>query len=430
MALVAPAQAAGHDDEAYLRFADRVAARLEPAWSPADGHYLSGTLALDSRFNAAMLLVHATAARYGHVGASRNDERARQLAQALTRSPPFFTGAAAPWADPMYHSPGWLGNLVPGYSMMDKAIDPKVAEGLIAAWQARDALALSSETAAAIVDEVSAVAHGTFFRYPNVRLNQINWPLEIAAYDAIATGRGELLRDEYRLQVSRFLGGVRRPWIEPVALTTTNLSPSYRFHYVPGKSAARAINIDSAEYANITLHFLAFYDDARRAGMPAPPRADVRLLRAWVQHALFGYWTHAGLLNWDTGLGMKRWMKGKTWAYAQQGLLAIASASRFQRDPRYRAWAKTMFDRGLDLYDRLGGAGHLAASNLYGVPARTMAHSDDLMFAARIAGNAARAVAAGLGRTRQPSRRRSMPSMLTSGALPSARRRTRRRSLP
>lgn len=226
MALVAPAQAAGHDDEAYLRFADRVAARLEPAWSPADGHYLSGTLALDSRFNAAMLLVHATAARYGHVGASRNDERARQLAQALTRSPPFFTGAAAPWADPMYHSPGWLGNLVPGYSMMDKAIDPKVAEGLIAAWQARDALALSSETAAAIVDEVSAVAHGTFFRYPNVRLNQINWPLEIAAYDAIATGRGELLRDEYRLQVSRFLGGVRRPWIEPVALTTTNLSPA------------------------------------------------------------------------------------------------------------------------------------------------------------------------------------------------------------
>ena len=394
-----PAQATGYDDEAYLRFADRVVAQLEPAWSPADGYYLSGTPALDSRLNAAMLLVHATAARYAHAGSSRNDERARQLARVLTASPPFFTGATAPWADPMYHSPGWVGNLVPGYSVMDKAIDPKVAEGLFAAWRARDALGLPAETSAAIVDEISAVAHGSFFRFPNLRLNQINWPIEMAAYDALASGRGELLRDEYRLQMSRFLQGVRQPWLDPVALTTTNLSPGYRFHYVPRVSAARAINLDSPEYANMTLHSLAFYDEARRAGMPEPPAADVRLIRAWVQRTLFGYWTHSGYLNWDTGLGMKRWMKGKTWAYAQQGLLAIASASRFQRDPRYRAWAKTMLDHGLDAYDRLSGAGQPAASNLYGVPGRTRAHSDDLMFAARIAGNAARAVAAGLGRT-------------------------------
>src|SRR5215217_777936 len=78
--------------------------------------------------------------------------------------------------------------------------------------------------------------------------------------------------------------------------------------------------------------------------------------------------------------------------------LAIASASRFQRDPRYRPWAKAMFDRGLDLYRRMGGAGQPAASNLYGVHARLRTYSDDAIFAARMAGNAARAVAAGLGR--------------------------------
>jgi len=389
VALITPAPAQAYDDAGYLNFTDRVAAQLEPAWSPADGYYLSGSPALDSRFNAAMLLVHATAARYGHAGASRNDERARRLAQVLTASPPFFSGAAAPWPDPMFHSPGWVGNLIPGYSVMDKAIDPKIAEGLFAAWQARDALALPQETSAAIVQEISAVAHGAFFRFPNVRLNQINWPLEMAAYDALTTGHGELLRDEYRLQVARFLEGAR---------ADTNLSPSYRFHYVPRVSAARAINLDSAEYANITLHFLAFYDDARRAGMPEPPAADVRLLRAWVQRALFGYWTHAGLLNWDTGLGMKRWMKGKTWAYAQQGLLAMASASRFQRDARSRRWAKAMFDRGLSAYRRMEGAGRPPPSNLYGVAARRRTYSDDVMFAARMAGNAARAAAAGLGR--------------------------------
>src|SRR5829696_866303 len=385
MGLLAPGQAAGHDDEGYLRFADGVAAQLEPAWSPELGYYLSGSPALDSRFNAAMLLVHATAARYGHTGAARNDDRARRLAQVLTASPPFLDGTPAPWPDPMYHSPGWVGNLVPGYSVMDKAIDPKIAEGLYAAWQARDALGLPTETGAAIVEEISAVAHGPFFRFPNVRLHQINWPLEMAAYDALATGRGELLRDEYGLQLARFLHG-------------PNLSPSYRFHYVPARSAARAINIDSAEYANITLHFLAFYDDARRAGMPEPPPGDVGLLRAWVQRALFGYWTHACMLNGDTGLGMKRWMKGKTWAYAQQGLLAIASASRFQRDARSRRWAKAMFDRGLSAYRRMEVAGRPPPSNLYGVAARRRTYSDDVMFAARMAGNAARAAAAGLAR--------------------------------
>ena len=78
-----------YDDEDYLAFTDDVAARLAPAWSPTDGYYRSGSPALDSRFNAAMLLVHATAARYGHVGAARDDERARRLAEVLTASPPF-----------------------------------------------------------------------------------------------------------------------------------------------------------------------------------------------------------------------------------------------------------------------------------------------------------------------------------------------------
>ena len=98
-------------------------------------------------------------------------------------------------------------------------------------------------------------------------------------------------------------------------------------------------------------------------------------------------------------------MKGKTWAYAQQGLLAIASASRFQRDPRYRAWAKTMFDRGLDLYDRMGGDGRLAASNLSGVAARTMAHSDDLLFAPRTSAAPTRRAAPPRSAVRRRARR-------------------------
>jgi hypothetical protein len=379
----APAQAAkgtGFDDDGYLRIADRFAERVAPAWSPADGYYVSGSPALDSRLNAAMLVVYATAARTGHTGPARDDARARRLAQVLTSSPPFFAGPAAPWPDPMFHTPGWLGNLMPGYSVMDKAIDPKIAEGLAAAWQARAALQLDPVTTAAIAAEIPAVAAGSFFRFPNVRLNQINWPLELDAYAAQVSGDASLLRDEYRLQMDRFLTDGR------------NLSPSYRFQYLPQRPASHFINLDSAEYANIVLHFLAFYDEARRAGMPQPPPAEAASLRGWVRRVLFGYWTHSGMLNWDTGLALKRWMKGKTWAYAQQGLLAIASAARFQADPRYRGWAKDMFDRGLEL------GLTFPSSNLYGVRARRRARSDDLMFAARMAANAARAVDAGLGR--------------------------------
>jgi hypothetical protein len=121
-----------------------------------------------------------------------------------------------------------------------------------------------------------------------------------------------------------------------------------------------------------------------------------------VRRVLFGYWTHSGMLNWDTGLGLRRWMKGKTWAYAQQGLLAIAATPAFQEDPRQRAWAKTLFDRGLRLFERLDALGphldglpHPALMEIE--PARQSA-SDARIFAARMAANAARAVTMGLGR--------------------------------
>ena len=52
-----PAPAAAYDDEGYLGFADRVTTLLEPAWSAADGYYVSGSPGLDSRLNAAMLVV-------------------------------------------------------------------------------------------------------------------------------------------------------------------------------------------------------------------------------------------------------------------------------------------------------------------------------------------------------------------------------------
>ena len=82
----------------------------------------------------------------------------------------------------------------------------------------------------AIVDRIDKTARGRFFRYPNIRLNQFNFPTELYVYAAAVTGRKDLLDNDYRRQLSRFLRGARKqtsPWAIP------NLSPSYSFHRDP-----------------------------------------------------------------------------------------------------------------------------------------------------------------------------------------------------
>jgi hypothetical protein len=387
------AAGAAYTDADYLRYADRLVALLDGTWDPGLGYYTSTASSVDSRYNAALLMVHATAAAAGHTGPARNDERARRLAERLTEAPPFYAGLTAPWPDKMFHTPGWVGSMASSYDVMDKAIDPKIAEGLVAAWRARDVLGLPPETVARIADEIGRVAYAPFFRFPNVRLNQINWPAELYAYEAAVSGTPELLLTDYRQQVRRFVAGARRPWS---AAGATNLSPTYRFHYQINIPASSKRNLDSAEYANMTLHFLSFYDEAVAAGMTPVPLRDRRLLRGWVRRDLFGYWLHSGFLNWDTGLSYRRWMKGKTWAYALQGLLTIASSPTFHNDPRYGPWAKAIFDGALDFYARQGPPA--GGSAVFGVEPEANAVGDSRMTAARMAANAARAVDAGLGR--------------------------------
>src|SRR4051812_9589053 len=201
LAWPAAAQAGtSYTDGDYLAFADRLVAQLEPTWDGADGYYKTSAPSLDSRYNAALLNVFAVAAAAGHEGSARNDARARRLADRLTQSPPFSTAMSPPWADPMFHTPGWVGAMAGGYDVMDKAIDPKIAEGLVAAWNARGALGLDPAVAGRIADEISGVAHAPFFRFPNVRLNQINWPSELYAYEATVSGTAELLVYDYRRQ--------------------------------------------------------------------------------------------------------------------------------------------------------------------------------------------------------------------------------------
>ena len=150
------------------------------------------------------------------------------------------------------------------------------------AWRARDVLGCRRRRVDLIADRISRCARGPFFRFPNVRLNQINWNCELYAHLATVTGDTELLVNDYRAQVERFCDGhqaaadpgrLAQPRARATASTTC-----------PHRPPTHPFNLDSAEYASETCHFILYYEQALRAGMaPLPPehvRAAAGLGRA------------------------------------------------------------------------------------------------------------------------------------------------------
>jgi hypothetical protein len=384
-------------DGDYWAFADWLQPAMDRLWTESDSVYTH-----DSRINASALMTHAVAALEGHEGDCRRDERARKLAARLCESPPFKPGRRGhptrhtdPRSESQGHAPGFVSTVNRLDSAQHITVDPKVARALYYAWRARDELELPEALVRRIVETVRAVAYSPFFRYPNIRLNQINFAAELQACAASMTGDSTLLRRDYRRQLARFLDGAKRsvrPW------RIANLGPSYSFHRNPFERSGARENIESAEYANIVLDVIYYYEQARRGGMKPLSRGQARTLRAWVRRALPAYWTHSGYLNWDTGLYLYRWHLSRYWAWSVQGLLAIATSRNFVH-ANERRWAKHMFDRSLALYERYcerwDDDRREPGSSLYGI---TTAFSEGRHFElARFQALSAEAVLRGLG---------------------------------
>jgi hypothetical protein len=384
-------------DDLYWGFADRCQALLDDLWSPGLGHYQSGGDG-ETSMNANLLFTHASAALAGRGGPARQDERARALAQRLCAVPPWRPAGAglppngSPWDQT--HDWGW-GAKLDSHDRQHVAIDAAVVRGLAQTWLARGPLGLDAAVADAIADAIGRCATSPFYAYPALRLNQINWPVEIFAWAAAVTGNRWLLHHETRLQLGRFADALTRvvpPWRIPFT------GPGYRFHYVPGDRANARANLDNPEYAATVCGALQFYEPALRQGMdPLLPRQRAALL-AWIERVLCGYWTHAGYLNWDTGASFRRWHQGTKFGLAQAALLAIATTPSLQPAPEHGRWAKYLFDRGLVLFDRWSGGGaELPPAVLFGVTRTPGGLGDARQAAARIQANAARAATLGLG---------------------------------
>lgn len=398
LAVLAPGAAAkDFTNDDYWRFADAESTAVEPYWNQAVQLYRTSQTGFDSKFNSAMLIVFAGSAVANRQGPSRQDARALAIADAFTRYPAFLSsGDKLPAHDSQAHLPGWHATMTDdAVKNQHIAVDAQVARALAVAWLASGSLGMTPELKSRIALCIEEVAASKFFR--GRRLNQVNWPADLYA-SAVATGASQsFLTVEYRRQLI---------WLAHHADPSKNRKSSGNFtsgfglRYDPLQPAGFPLNaVTSTEYGNIVASALTHLPQAYLVGMPALP-ADVRKTLGLFQlHELMGDWTASGYPNWDTGFGLKREHLVRYWAHAQQTLIPMAKGTGLELYPKQTAWAKSVLDRGFELYTRWSdGTGLLPVRpfGMAGQPSRNSA--DPPLDAARMAANASLAVLEGLGR--------------------------------
>jgi hypothetical protein len=401
-----PAPALAWDEAGYWDFADKLARRLDDSWSPALDRYRPGSYSIDTMMNANMLLLHSAAALHGHEGAARQDARARSIVAQLMNTPPWVETVPDPAPGSQPHEPGWVASMSEPRTPQHLVVDGETTDGLAMAWRARGALGLDPTVQALMQDRLRRVADGPYWRYPTLRLNQVNWYAEVYNAASEATGDPVWLQRDLRGQLAAFVRSIR----DPAPNTAGSLGPGMQFHYLPHGLERSKLNVDSAEYANIVASVARFYDSAIARGMRPLPASDEALLRRWMTRVLAGYWTHGGYLNWDTGFGFGRWHQMKKFALSQQALIAIASGGRLSPSHAEASWAKHLLERGFELYEhRLPEGGGVAPGLFHDLRPKPQSEKQALFAASRIAANAGRAVAAGI-----PARDGSEPPALYS----------------
>lgn len=381
-----PAQQRAQQVQELWAFVDRRVSELESHWRPQRGGYFTRGGAFSTRMNANMTAVHALAAMAGHTGPARRDERIAPMVDALTKPPAFLDVARRPArATEHFHVPGWTpdaGSYLPLREHV--SLDPQAAEGLALAVKAREIVGLPAALVERVQRAVHTTANSAFYTWPRQKLNQFNWPADMALADAAVTGDRTLLQRDFPQYLGHFLDHAHRRGKN----RTPNLNDGGGFHYLPNVRPTAAGNrVGTSEYANIVFHALDDYAPAVAAGMPPLDARRMWVLKSWARRILTGDWTHAGYLNWDTGLAFRRWHLTRYWVFALGGLSTLAEAPVL--DEQERRWARWMFDRALGYYERLQAGRRKPAipSTLYGIRSPEADPKSDPQFvAARIAG--------------------------------------------
>ena len=227
----APATERAEQVEQLWAFVDRRAAELDAQWRPSLGGYVTRGGSFSTRMNANITAVHALAAIAGHVGPARRDERIAPMVDALTRAPAFLDFAKRPArATAHFHVPGWTpdaGSYLPLREHV--SLDPQAAEGLTLAVRARTIIGLPQALVERVQKAVSSTANSEFYTWPRQKLNQFNWPADMALADARVSGDPTLLLRDFPQYLGHFLDHAHRRGKN----RSPNLNDGLGFNYLP-----------------------------------------------------------------------------------------------------------------------------------------------------------------------------------------------------
>jgi hypothetical protein len=360
---------------AQWHFVDTQLRAMDKLWVGRRGFYDRSSLTLQ----ALMLQVHVEALAVGAPPAVRRDGRIAPLIRRLLR-PGTLRRRRARAARTVHvpHVPGFYDEHAQHFS-----IDPPIVLALARAWQVRASVPhMDRDLAHRARAVVLEIARSRFYRWPSQRRGQINWWADVEAAAAMV-GRRDILRRDFPRQVNR-LARARRRALPGAIAAQFNQGLGWRYEPEEGPRGTKN-RTDSAEYGSLAVSLIRHERRARAAGMKALPRSTQRFLRTWSCRVLAGDWTHAGYLNWDSGLGSQREHLSRYWAHALSGLYAMATAPPSLRcAKRSNAWAAWMLDRALERYARLAGDG-LIASRPWGMRGPFAdPHRDPALAAARV----------------------------------------------
>ena len=284
------------------------------------------------RMNANLLLIHAVAARAGHDGAARQDARARALLETLTRAPSSVLAAGEDTSDPT-RSVCWTRDL--GSHRRDhRSSDPQVTEALALAWRARRALGVPGPLAARVGRRDRPLRPAARVALPARRRQPVQ--LERAAL----RGRGR--RDRAPRPAARRLP----PLPAPLRRRDPAAGPRHG-----GRQPRAGLRRSATRPASRPAHGSTSTRRSTRtssspacAGMRAPCGRACGRCRPPT-----GACCAPGSRGCSPGRGRMRatstgtpatapgrWHSGQYWAFAQQGLLAIAAAPGAVGEPRLR----------------------------------------------------------------------------------------------
>lgn len=387
--LVAPSTAQAGPGEMW-QFADKISQELAPYFSEDSGLYL--TPADQVHLSSSMLSVHARAAIAGHQGAARQDQKMRLLARRMINWPIYIED---------YNQGSGKHKHAPGFTIgVDRpreqhvSFDMQIGNALSLAVKSGQ---LEPETEAQIRERLPKVARQPVFTYPEVKLNQVNWPIQVWAATARVDGNYPEANRQVRGQMQQFIDGMFTPM---PGKQISNLSRGLGLRYASDTKNSAANKTSTTEYANIIYAGFNVYQEMLDQGMEPLKEKDEAKMKAWAGRLIRGDWTHGGWPNWDSGHGLDRIHLMRYWPWAAEGLATMAAAKRLA-EPQDQAYAAWLLEQVLARYSWLAERGTIGATR-YGLPTGFGKDSDGPITAARLAAIAARAASQNNAAPKQP----------------------------